>query len=293
LVICGGARRIRSRRGRGVRRAVEFGPDPIQPPLPMSPLRTRPMSEDCLTLNIWTPASRDREKLPVMLWIPGGSFVAYSGADPMCDGENFARKGVVVVTINYRVGLFGFLAHAALSAESERGASGNYGLMDQIAALRWVRDNIAAFVGDPNRVTAMGVSAGGASISLLMISPLGEGVFQQTILESPGSLRPLANLEEAETAGPDARKQFDGDARDVRGRGARENQPVRAQGARADYGHPLLNLGSGRRHSCDKPRFLYRRRNLSQLGRSAASVLKHAAHHIRVAPRNQFPESCC
>ncbi len=221
----------------GVRRAVEFGPDPIQPPLPMSPLRTRPMSEDCLTLNIWTPASRDREKLPVMLWIPGGSFVAYSGADPMCDGENFARKGVVVVSINYRVGLFGFLAHAALSAESERGASGNYGLMDQIAALRWVRDNIAAFVGDPNRVTAMGVSAGGASISLLMTSPLGKGVFQQTILESPGSLRPLANLEEAETAGPDARKQFDGDARDVRGRGARENQPVRAQGARADHGY--------------------------------------------------------
>jgi len=185
----------------GIRGAIEFGPDPIQAPLPMSPPRTRPMSEDCLTLNIWTPALRDNEKLPVVVWIPGGSFVAGSGADPICDGENFARKGVVVVTINYRVGLFGFLAHAALTAESEHRTSGNYGLMDQIAALRWVRDNIAALGGDPNRVTAFGVSAGGASISLLMTSPLGKGVFQQAILESPGSLRPLASLQEAETAG--------------------------------------------------------------------------------------------
>lgn len=159
------------------------------------------MSEDCLTLNIWTPARSANQRLPVMVWLPGGSFVAGSGADPICDGEKFARKGVVLVTINYRVGLFGFLAHPLLTRESEHGASGNYGLMDQIAALRWVQTNIAAFGGDPKRVTVFGVSAGGASISLLLTSPLGRGLFQQAILESPGSLRPLASLEEAERAG--------------------------------------------------------------------------------------------
>jgi len=185
----------------GVRPAVEAGPDPVQVPLPGSAPRTRPMSEDCLTLNIWTPAARGGENLPVMVWIPGGSFVAGSGADPMCDGENFARKGVVLVTINYRVGLFGFLAHPALTSESEHHASGNYGLLDQIAALRWIRDNIAAFGGNPNYVTAIGVSAGSASISLLMTSPLGRALFQQAILQSPGSFRPLADLEEAYHAG--------------------------------------------------------------------------------------------
>jgi carboxylesterase type B len=185
----------------GVRPALEAGPDPMQVPLPMSAARTRPMSEDCLTLNIWTPASRGGENLPVMVWIPGGSFVAGSGADPMCDGENLARKDVVLVTINYRVGLFGFVAHPALTAESEHRASGNYGLLDQIAALQWIRDNIGAFGGNPNRVTAIGVSAGSASISLLMTSPLGRALFHQAILESPGSFRPLADLEEASRAG--------------------------------------------------------------------------------------------
>jgi len=185
----------------GVRPALEAGPDPMQVPLPMSPPRTHPMSEDCLTLNIWTPASRGGENLPVMVWIPGGSFVAGSGADPMCDGENFARKGVVLVTINYRVGLFGFLAHPALTSESEHHASGNYGLLDQIAALQWIRDNIAAFGGNPDRVTAIGVSAGSASISLLLTSPLGRTLFEQAILESPGAFRPLADLADASHAG--------------------------------------------------------------------------------------------
>jgi carboxylesterase type B len=185
----------------GVRPALEAGPDPMQVPLPMSAARTRPMSEDCLTLNIWTPTSHAGENLPVMVWIPGGSFVAGSGADPMCDGVNLARKGVVLVTINYRVGLFGFLAHPALTAESEHHASGNYGLLDQIAALKWIRENIVAFGGNRDRVTAIGVSAGSASISLLLTSPLGRGLFQQAILESPGSFRPLADLEEASRAG--------------------------------------------------------------------------------------------
>src|SRR5215472_1971993 len=185
----------------GVRPAIEAGPDPMQVPLPVGAPRTRPMSEDCLTLNIWTPASRGGEKLPVMVWIPGGSFVAGSGADPMCDGGNFARKGVVLVTINYRVGLFGFLAHPALTAESEHHASGNYGLLDQIAALRWIRENIAGFGGNPDRVTAIGVSAGSASISLLLTSALGRTLFRQAILQSPGSFRPLAELAEASHAG--------------------------------------------------------------------------------------------
>jgi carboxylesterase type B len=168
-----------------VRSAIEFGADPMQQPLPMSPPRTRAMSEDCLTLNIWTPASHAGEKLPVMVWLPGGSFVAGSGADPMFDGASFARKGVVLVTTNYRVGLFGFLAHPALTEESEHRASGNYGLTDQIAAFRWIRSNIAAFGGDPDRLTAIGVSAGSASLSLLMTSPLGKGLFQRAILQSP------------------------------------------------------------------------------------------------------------
>jgi carboxylesterase type B len=185
----------------GVRPALEAGPDPMQVPLPMSAARSRPMSEDCLTLNIWTPASRAGEDLPVMVWIPGGSFVAGSGADPICDGANLARKGVVLVTINYRVGLFGFLAHPALTAESEHHASGNYGLLDQIAAFKWIRENIVAFGGNRDRVTAIGVSAGSASISLLLTSPLGRGLFQQAILESPGSFRPLSDLEEASRAG--------------------------------------------------------------------------------------------
>ena len=142
-------------------------------------------SEDCLYLNVWTPAAPARDKLPVMVWIHGGSFTSGSGSMPVYAGETLARAGdVVVVTINYRLGPFGFLAHPELSKESPQGVSGNYGLLDQIAALKWVRRNIAAFGGDPRRVTAFGESAGAISILDLMASPLATGLFQRAVVQS-------------------------------------------------------------------------------------------------------------
>jgi carboxylesterase type B len=183
----------------GVRTTHDFGADPLQAPTART--RAPGMDEDCLSLNIWTPAQRGSEKLPVMVWLYGGSFVAGSASDPRCDGESFARKGVVLVTVNYRVGVLGFLAHPALTAESEHGSSGNYGTLDVLAALAWIKRNIAGFGGDPERVTLFGVSAGAALISLLLTSPLAKGLVQQTIQQSPGAFRPLASLQDAETEG--------------------------------------------------------------------------------------------
>lgn len=142
-------------------------------------------SEDCLYLNVWTPAKSDSERLPVMAWIHGGGFVGGSGSDPKFDGTRLAQKGVVVVTINYRLGVFGFLARPDLTKESPHHASGNYGLMDQLYALRWVQENIGSFGGDPHRVTVFGESAGATSIGYLLVSPLAKGLFQAAILESP------------------------------------------------------------------------------------------------------------
>jgi para-nitrobenzyl esterase len=152
------------------------------------------VSEDCLYLNIWTPAKTSRDKLPVMVWIYGGAFVGGATNWPLYDGTRFAEKGVVLVTIAYRVGVFGFLAHPELSRESGRG-SGNYGLEDQIAALKWVRDNIGPFGGDPQRVTIFGESAGGISVSMLAASPEAKGLFQRAISESGGSLAPPRDTE--------------------------------------------------------------------------------------------------
>ena len=182
----------------GVRDALEFGPDLPQVPNPR--LRAASQSEDCLYLNVWAPAGAAPASLPVMVWVHGGGFERGSGSDLASDGAAMAAQGVVVVNFNYRAGLFGFLAHPSLSKESAHGVSGNYGLLDQIAAFHWVRDNIAAFGGDPQRVTAFGVSAGSASIALLLASPMGKGLFQQAILHSPGAARPLATLAEAEQA---------------------------------------------------------------------------------------------
>ena len=143
---------------RGVRRATEFGADP--PQAASSRTRAGRTDEDCLTLNVWTPAKDQNARLPVMIWLYGGSYVSGSASDPRCDGESFARKGVVVVTVNYRIGLLGFMAHPGLTKESAHRSSGNYGLLDTLAALGWVRRNIAAFGGDPERVTLFGVSRG-------------------------------------------------------------------------------------------------------------------------------------
>jgi para-nitrobenzyl esterase len=185
----------------GTREAVAFGPDPIQPQSPDPFRRSTGISEDCLTVNVWASTARGDEPLPVMVWFEGGSFMTVSGASARIDGARLARRGVIVVTVNYRVNIFGFLAHPLLTAESAHRASSNYGLMDQIAALRWVRANIAAFGGDATRVTVFGVSAGSASISLLLTSPLAVGLFDQAILHSPGAFRPLCTLADAEAAG--------------------------------------------------------------------------------------------
>jgi para-nitrobenzyl esterase len=183
----------------GVRDALAFGPDFPQPANPNN--RAPRQDEDCLYVNVWTPQPQRGARLPVLVWIHGGGFVQGSGSDLRCDGSLLASEGAVVVTLNYRSGLFGFLAHPALSRESEHGVSGNYGLQDQLAALAWVRRNIEAFGGDASRITVFGVSAGSASISLLLASPLAGGAFDQAILHSPGAGRPLATLADGERLG--------------------------------------------------------------------------------------------
>lgn len=175
----------------GERRADQFGPRCMQTSRlgSIDPLNPR-MSEDCLYLNVWTPAKTAADKLPVMVWIYGGSFNVGAGSEPWYNGANLATKSVVVVTLNYRVDVFGFLAHPGLTAESEHHASGNYGLQDQLAALAWVKRNIAAFGGAPDRVTVFGESAGSLSVSALMASPLGRGLFARAIGESGAMLYP-------------------------------------------------------------------------------------------------------
>lgn len=147
-----------------------------------------PMSEDCLYLNIWTPAQSLEGRLPVMFWIHGGAFVTGYGHSAHFDGEHFARQGVILVTINYRLNIFGWMVHPELSAENQRGISGNYGLMDQIAALRWVKRNIMAFGGDPDKITIAGQSAGAMSVNCLLHSPVVRGDFRGAIMQSGGGL---------------------------------------------------------------------------------------------------------
>lgn len=195
-----------------VRDATQFGPRCPQPqaygPARQSPWPAQPMSEDCLTLNVWTPAKSAQARLPVIVWLHGGNFSVGAGSAPNVDGTNLARRGIVVVTLNYRLGALGFLAHPALSRESESGISGNYGLLDEIAALKWVHANIAAFGGDSASVTLMGESAGATGVGDLLVSPLARGLFQRSIVQSIGgsfaSQTPLAQAErEGTTLVPD------------------------------------------------------------------------------------------
>lgn len=167
----------------GVRDATAFGENCVQPQLTVEPFvdEPRPQSEDCLTLNVWSGAGRSDERRPVMVWIHGGALIYGSGDT---DGAPLAEQGVVLVSINYRLGPLGFFAHPELSAASPHGVSGNQGFLDQIAALRWVRDNVEAFGGDPNRVTIFGESAGSLSVSTLMASPLAAGLFHRAIGQS-------------------------------------------------------------------------------------------------------------
>ncbi len=193
----------------GVRDATKFGPSPMQRvhgdflPWTVEYLVENEVSEDCLYLNVWTPRAEAAAKLPVLVYIPGGAFWEGSGAIRIYDGASLARRGAVVVTINYRLGAFGFFAHPELTKESPRRSSGNYGLMDQLAALRWVQRNIAAFGGDPSRVTAWGQSAGAFSVGALLASRESQGLFQRAIADSGLSLAalPMRDLRAAEQDG--------------------------------------------------------------------------------------------
>jgi para-nitrobenzyl esterase len=167
----------------GARDCTAFAPHCPQP-RPIMGKDEGSESEDCLYLNIWTPSLKEGEKLPVMVWIHGGGFTTGSGSAKYYDGAHLARKGVVMVTINYRLGPFGFFAHPALSKESDHGVSGNYGILDMIAALEWVKENISSFGGNPNCVTIFGESAGSAAVTCLMASPLAKGLFHRAIAES-------------------------------------------------------------------------------------------------------------
>lgn len=189
----------------GVRDATKFGPRAMQGRIwdDMFFFDDGP-SEDCLYLNVWRPETDPNPKLPVMVWIHGGGFIAGATSEPRQDGGNLCQKGVLVVSMNYRMGIFGFLAHPELTAESAHPTSGNYGLMDIIAALEWVRDHIATFGGDPNNVTIFGESAGSSAVSVLMAAPPARGLFHRAIGES-GTIvrvsRPMPTRAEAEAYG--------------------------------------------------------------------------------------------
>jgi len=209
------------------RQATAFSPTCIQ----AASWDKQPRSEDCLTLNVWAPADYSGQKLPVMVWIHGGGLHSGSGSQPLYFGDQLPRRGVILVTLNYRLGLLGFFSHPELSAESPSHASGNQGLLDQIAALQWVHRNIAAFGGDPARVTLFGESAGSAAVKALMASPLTDGLFQAAIGESGadrGHVRPEQTRKGAEEQG----RQF------AEGAGAHSLADLRALSVGALYAKP-------------------------------------------------------
>ena len=189
----------------GVRETKVFGPRPMQT-MVFGDMKSRSagVSEDCLYLNVWTPATRNTKGLPVLVYFYGGGNVAGDASEPRYDGESMAKKGMVVVTANYRLNIFGFLAHPELSAETPYKASGNYGVLDQHATLAWVQKNIAAFGGDPEKVTIAGESAGSIGVSVQMASPLSKGLIAGAIGESGAGIHPTmapVSLEEAEKTG--------------------------------------------------------------------------------------------
>lgn len=187
----------------GVKECTAFGAECPQAPYPAGSLYYRdpqPMSEDCLFLNVWT-AAKAGEKKPVMVWIHGGALTRGSGSASVYDGTNLAKQGVVLVTINYRLGPLGYLAHPELTQESPQHSSGNYGVLDQIAALKWVKKNIEAFGGDPGNVTIFGESAGSWSVNILVATPLAKGLFHRAIGESGATFGTSYTLKEAEKSG--------------------------------------------------------------------------------------------
>ena len=227
---------------RGVRKADTFAPACMQAGVSM-PGETPPsVSEDCLYLNVWAPTKPSKEALPVMVWIYGGGFTSGNASMPLYWGDRLARKGVIVVTLAYRVGPFGFLVHPELTRESRRHSSGNYAFMDQIAGLKWVHRNIGAFGGNPGRVAIAGQSAGGASVSVLMSSPLAKGLFQRVIVQSGGmfepvQLAPTVLLANAEREGQDYLMSLG-----VRSIGALRDLPARSllKGSWGSVSHPII-----------------------------------------------------
>lgn len=195
---------------KGVRKADKFGPRAMQLPIfgDMN-FRSNGLSEDCLYLNVWSPSKTNNEKLPVLVYIYGGGALAGDGSEPRYDGASMARKGIVSVTVNYRLGVLGFLSYPELTKESPHHASGNYGLLDQSAALQWLQKNIAAFGGDPKKITIAGESAGSYSVSAQMASPLSRNIIAGAIGES-GSLlgEAMTSLQRAEKSGADWAKSI-------------------------------------------------------------------------------------
>jgi para-nitrobenzyl esterase len=222
----------------GERDASQVGALCIQPPPNGDPgVGPLPMSEDCLTLNVWTPEERGGELLPVMLWIHGGGYNNGSGTAALYDGAHLARRGVMVVTINYRVGRLGFFDHPALAGERAPGEpAGNFGVLDQIAALEWVRDNAAAFGGDPENVTVFGESAGGAAVTQLMVAPAARGLFHRAVVQSGLGRQRSAGLALDRPGRPSAQSLGRAWAR-----GARLPGDVDADGLRAVPAEALLN----------------------------------------------------
>jgi len=209
----------------GVRDASAFGHECMQP---AKRAATTSLSEDCLYLNVYKPLSaKPGDKLPVHVWIHGGGFVNGAGSDPRFDTAADARNGIVYVTINYRLNVFGFLSHPALTSEAGGKGSGNYGLMDQIAALKWVQENISSFGGDPTAVTVSGESAGAASIGYLLISPQSKGLFKRVIMQSTFGFHPQRSRAEAEAW---AVKHFGTDIRGMRALSAKDVYAVVGQG---------------------------------------------------------------
>lgn len=230
---------------RGDRDATRFGAACMQPPAPPSSIyaETYPaMSEDCLSLNVWAPAAA--KKAPVLVWIHGGNLVRGSSQQAMFDGAVMAKRGVVIVSINYRLGVFGYFAHRGLSAESPDGVSGNYGVLDQIAALQWVKRNIAAFGGDPANVTIAGESAGGLAILHLMASPKARGLFAKAIVQS-ASLMNIPELKSSRFGLPSAEAIGDavaaaGQAKDIAGLRALGPAQLIAAAQKAGFGSTAI-----------------------------------------------------
>jgi para-nitrobenzyl esterase len=192
----------------GIKTAIEFGPRPMQKSNMMYEFRSKKTSEDCLYLNVWAPKREHNRSKPVYVFIHGVSFVRGDGSQPSYDGESMAKKGIIYITINYRLGIFGFMAHPDLSEESGY-ASGNYGLLDQLAALKWVKKNVSAFGGDPQAITIGGESVGAQSVSAHMASPLSKGLFTRAIAESGSILdfrSMISPLEESEKIGLEVSK---------------------------------------------------------------------------------------